>query len=290
MDIEKRIYILIENDLQRLEDKKSELSKIIKANQRGLYIETLCNSILNRKTYSYKNLLILTSTLIKKIGLPNNSISYSQVIENLIFNGYFSYGELIPYQRKDNINPLDLSGFRGIDVIRKEGVCRHFSSLHHDLFNKLGLFDNLYYCFEVSQSDTYCPPIDDKYDFLKGDHVANVLEYNGQYYIHCTYNKRYYYFIDSFCAEQYGGKVDKLFLFYTPILNQIFSTKDYQQVLKQIRVFDESSQKPHITIQELNDIINQTNERFYNSSKLLSDFREEALPYMKKIVSPGIKH
>lgn len=63
----------------------------------------------------------------------------------------------------------------------------------------------------------------------------------------------------------------------------MLTNKSYKQILKQMQSFEENSQEPHMNMDELYDILSETNDRFYNSTKLLSSFREEALPYRTKI-------
>ncbi len=292
MDIAKPklIYELIERDLQLLSDKNSKFAGGIQEIQTAVYKSSISNSILFEQTLYYKKFLSMIANTVKEIGLPNNSISYSQVIENLIFEGYLSSGEiLIPYKIKDNIQPLDLLGFAGIDVIRREGNCRHFSSLHSDIFHILDLYYDIFFCYDWVSGKTFVPPIDADYGYLASNHVANLIKYNGRYYIHDAYNEKYFYFTNQFTAEQYEKKGNQCFLYYSPVETKIFNNKSYRQILKQMNYFEESSLKPHIGINELNDIINETNDRFYNSTKILYDFREEALPYIKKIVSSQIK-
>lgn len=172
MDIEKQkqIYELIEKDLQRLADKKSELVKEIEEEKKDLYKSLIWNSIIYEHTYYYKQLLPIIASIVKKIGLPSNSISYSQVIENLIFDGYLSSDtELTPYKvkDKDDIEPLDLFGFFGIDVIRREGICRHFASIHQDIFHKLHLFHDIFAYYSWHSNKPFEPPIEANYGFLK---------------------------------------------------------------------------------------------------------------------------
>lgn len=288
---QKQIYELIERDLQLLSDRNSNFTRGIQEIQTAVYKSSISNSILFEQIRYYKKFLSMIANTVKEIGLPNNSISYSQVIENLIFDGYLSFGEtLTPYKVKDNVQPLDLLGFAGIDVIRREGNCRHFSSLHCDIFHRLDFCYDIFFCYDWIPGKAFVPPIDADYGYLASNHVVNLIKYNGGYYIHDSYNEKYFYFTNQFTAEQYEKTSNQCFLYYSPVETKMFNNRSYKQILKQMKSFEESSQKPHMDINELNEIIAETNDRFYNSTKLLSDFREEALPYMKKIVSLETKH
>lgn len=288
---QKIIYELIRKDLKDLGNKKSELAKEINKLQRDEYNDSLLISIFDKQARYYKQLLPIVSHIIRKIGLPNNSISYSQIIENLIFDGYLSFGEsLTPYEKKDNIKPIDLCGFSGVDVIRREGCCRNFAGIHQDIFHKLHLYNNIFYCYAWELKKSFVPPINEYDEYFMGNHTVNLIKYNGQFYIHDSYNQLHFSFKNCFTAKQYENKDNQSILYYTPVTDKLFNNKSYKQILNQMKSFEESSQKPHIDINELNEIIDETNDRFYNSTKLLSDFREEALPYMKKIVSLETKH
>ncbi len=292
MDMAKQkiIYELIQKDLHQLENSESEFSHKIKEIQEVEDIDSFKDPIFNIQIHYYQQLLSIISNIVIKIGSPNNSISYAQVIENLILEGYLSFdAQLTPYREKDNIMPIDLSGFLGVDIIRKEGCCRHFASIHNAIFHKLHLFNDIFFCYKWNTNELFKPPIHKDPKFFTADHASNLIEYNGQYYIHDSYNQQYFYFINCFTAIQaiqYEPKDIQRFLYYVPVIDKLFNNKSYREILKQMKRFEESSLKPHMDSSELNDIINKTNDRFYNSTKLLHDFREEALPYMKKIISP----
>lgn len=282
MDIAKQkiIYELIQKDLQTLSDRRSKLTRVVNANQRYAYLTTPINFLFRKQVHNYKQLLPIIANTVKMIGLSNNSISYSQVIENLIHDGYLSFNtSLLPYDCKDDVDFIDLTGFAGIDVIRKEGCCRHFVGLSHDIFYKLHLYNHMFFCHHWYSKEPFTPQIKEEFHFFTGNHVANLIQYNEAYYIHDSYNRDYFYFANSFTAEQYSKSDNISILFYSPVVNKLFSKNSYPQILEQMKHFEESSLKPHMDISE-------TNDRFYNSTKLLHDFREEALPYMKKIAFP----
>lgn len=288
MDFEKQkeIYELIEKDLRHLENKESPLIEYITHQQIYFTINEYCNKLRYQENIEYyKKFISLITTIVKQIGLPNNSISYSQVVENLIMCGYLSLGNPVhPYKELRNSPPLDLTGLLGFDVLPRRGCCRHISEIHKNIFDNLNLYCENYMCYDFLENEEFQPILEPRFDYILTTHEANLIIYHGQYYIHDSFNKAYFYLVDGFTAKEYNNFDDKIILCYTPVGNIIFNQIPYNQVLQYIEKFQESSQHPHIDISELNDILLETNDRFYNSTKLLLDFRHEAEPYIKRIV------
>lgn len=203
--------------------------------------------------------------------------------------GYLSLGYPVrPYEELRNISPLDLIGFLGFDIIHRRGCCRHMSPIHKDIFDKLNLYCENYTCCQFSEDEEVHHIMNPKFNCIRLNHQANIITYHGQYYIHDSFNQTYFYLANSFTAEEYYNFDDKQILCYSPVGNMIFGLS-YEQLLMNIQQFQESSLKPHMNVDELNDILLETNDRFYNSRKLLHDFRCEVEPYMKKIIPNQIQ-
>lgn len=282
---QKQMYEFIEHDLKALEDPQSTLMQKIVESQNDISLQIEVAKYVFYENIEYYNKLIsLAAVIVKEIGMDDNSISYSQVVENLIMRGYLSVGNTVyPYKELTD-RSFDLYGFLGFDVIHRQGCCRHISSLHQDIFQKIGLFCQSYRCYDVQENDSLNPNRDPKFNFIRATHAANLIQYHNQYYIHDIFNQIFFYLMDGLSAEEYENGDDKLILYYTPISNMIFDRLSYKQLLVQIKQLHESSLKAHMDLAELLDITCETNDRFYNNSRLLHNFRKEAESYMKKII------
>ena len=97
--------------------------------------------------YSYDEFINKVVKLIKELKLPNNEISYSIVIRELIKNGCFSLDGNFSL-RLGNIN--ELYSKLGVNVVLGYGCCRHVCYFHKDVMDKV--FDNGE-CLFVSVTD-----------------------------------------------------------------------------------------------------------------------------------------
>lgn len=68
-------------------------------------------------------------------------------------------------------------------------------------------------------------------------------------------------------------------------MNMMLQNFNYDELSYQLQAFHESSLIPSLDLAELNELLTRTDERYYNSTKLLNDFRQEAMPYIKRIGS-----
>lgn len=260
---QKQIYELIEKELQHLKNNEDSLIEYITETQTFLAIDEYINKQIYPENIKYYDKFISLITLVvEQIGLPNNSISYSQVVENLIMGGYLSLGyPVYPYRKLSDNKPLDIQEFFSFDVILRRGRCRHVAAIHKDIFDKLNLYCENYICCLFQENKEFHPKLSSR-NYINGNHVANLITYHGL--------------------------GDRMILCYIPVNNVIFNQIPYKQLLQNIEKFQDSSLKPHIDINELDDILLETNDRFYNSTKLLLDFRHEAEPYIKRIVKDFI--
>lgn len=244
---------------------------------------------------AYNQFISLVAEVIKDIGISNNSFSYSQIIENLLLCGYLSDdGPFLPF-RQINQKPLDILGFLGVDVINGRGCCRHSSTIHQDIFDCLKLYGDKFPCTS-SVGIEFNYGFDQIFNTIKTTHQANILEYNGQYYVHDLFSG-YHYFKDTFCSQLYENtseffplpEKDRKLLYYIPYIDMTLNNLSYEQVVEKVENFMKSSEKTHIDTRELNEILMDTNERFNKSNHILDDFRLEVGSYIKKIISSTTK-
>lgn len=260
---------------------ESELGRNIIEKQIQYVSKVKANELLHGENITaYKEFIQLVTKVIKKIGLPNNEISYSLVISRLIHDGYLSKN-LFFFQTENKNKVFDISGYLGIDIVNGYGCCRHVSSIHRDLFNDMELFNDNLPCTSV------LPYVTLKQGFeMPANHSVNLLKYNGLYYIHDALNKKFYAFNDGLTMKQYPNSDEILLrkLFYKPEYDMIINNATFSKVKEKIKDFSYDSMKSHISASELGDIMDETNFQYDRNKDVLGDFVQEVRPYIKRIL------
>lgn len=231
----------------------------------------------------YVEFVELIAKLIKEIGIPNNSISFSIIISKLIHDGYLSKNSIF-ISTEDLERLIDIRGFHGLDIINGYGCCRHVSSIHQDLFHQLNLCGEKIYCLKGIGEEPNASlrnPFNEE-----ADHVVNLLEYDGMYYIHDVLCRRFYQFNDGFTMKRYpyGDNVFEK-LYYKPLLDMIFNNSSQDDVLNKILTFQECSKESYMTANEFNEIVDETNNEYNKKKDILDDFKQISQGYTKKIMA-----
>lgn len=99
----------------------------------------------------YKKFLEIVASFVKEIGLKDNSISCSLIIENLIHNGYLSKDDEFKKGKDDDY--LDFYAALGFDILNGCGVCRHVADLRKSLFECMNMNGDKLYCNFVKNDD-----------------------------------------------------------------------------------------------------------------------------------------
>lgn len=250
-----------------------------------LKLENLSEIEENKQLYPnnikyYEEFILLTAKLVQELALPNNSISSSKVIFKLIYDGYLSKNSNFHFTMEQS-HP-NIIGFMGINVINGAGCCRHVSDIHKKVFDSLNLFD-----IEL-------PGVKDKLISLNGafhvlpNHVVNLIEFNNKYYLHDLSKETIGYFKNGFTLQSYQETLNYRF-YYKPTYDLFWQNLSQEEEISKIIEFQEDSYKPPISPKELNEILEETENRFYQSTSLLSDFQLEKEKYIKKIIPPYTK-
>lgn len=248
-------------------------------------LENLSEIEENRQLYFdyiryYEEFILLTARLVQELSLPNNSISSSKVIFKLIYDGYLSRDSNFHFIMEQS-HP-NIIGLMGINVINGAGCCRHVSDIHKKIFDNLNLFD-----IEL-------PGVKDKLISLNGafhvlpNHIINLIKFNNKYYLHDLSEETIGYFENSFTLKSYQENLNYRF-YYKPTINMLLQNLSQEEVISKIIEFQEDSHKLPISPKELNEILAETENRFNQSTSLLSDFQLEKKKYIKKIIPPYTK-
>lgn len=231
----------------------------------------------NSSIIEYKEFIKLIAKLTNELALKNNSISHSRIIALLIHNGYLSVDSVfkIPNSKSEELLLKDINNFLGIDVVNGRGYCRHVSDVHEKVFQANNLYGPSISCLTDSNTN------------YLSNHEINLIEYNDVLYAHDVINLEFYKVYDEFSLEAFNlcYDIDKIFniLYYIP-RDDYIENKSKLDILTKIEKLRNNTKKAPISKQELDSIIEETNQRFKNSKSLLSDFKNETNEKIKSII------
>lgn len=267
--------------IKRIVEKQLDYNKEIENNK----------IIYNENIEYYNSFIKLVSKLIINIGIKDNSISYSRIFTNLLYDGYLSKkATFIPTTESKYF--FDIKGYLGIDIINGIGCCRHIASFYQDVFKNLDINGKALCCFNTSTIKNKC-----KYQpfISRANHVVNLLEYNGLYYIYDSINNCYYYFSDFISMHPYIINDNKPILnsplYYKPYMDMIIFSSSYKEILNNITVFRNNCNYSsyYITSQEIFNILYETDNIYSKSYDILKCFREDSNKYVKNIIPKNRK-
>ncbi len=250
------------------------------------------NKIIYNKNIEYYNYFVeFVSELIKNIAIKNNSISYSRLFSRLLYDGYLSdMSNFISTTQEKYF--IDIKGYFGIDIVNGFGCCRHTASFFQDVFKNLDINGKALCCFRpcTTKDDFQYKPFTST-----ANHVVNLLEYNGLYYIYDSLNKCYYYFNDFITMYPYIINDDNFslnsILYYKPYMDMIIFSISYKEILENINTFIKNCNNSsfYITSQEITDILYETDNIYEKSNDILNCFKEDSKKYTKHIIPENRK-
>ncbi len=221
----------------------------------------------------YLYLIKQTAKLVKELGLPQNSISYSYVIEWLITEGVLSYSGSFNHQ-----DDVDDKGhrtiLRGAQVLLGNACCRHVAKLHEDIFNQLGLQGDSTSCMDASKKIN---------PFETGTHHVNTINYLGIDYINDIYNNIFSYFGANRTMLPYDESYPAFV--YCPYGDIAINGNTKEEVAAKIFQFDQSSKQTPLPYGQIEEITQETFARYQYGRPLIKDFEQESKPYVKRIVN-----
>lgn len=230
------------------------------------------NLILNEERiecyYKYTDLI---AKLIFELGIKDNSISYSALISALAKRGYFSEN---PIGKNCNLSEYNMFDFLGIDVVNGKCSCRHFAYFHKDVFDRLEQFSCIIPCTSSFRTKNLV--------FSEANHAINGIRYNNNMYGYDSYNMILFGINNGFEMEQIHP-VKRSFVLYKPYMDMILSNISFEDTMNRVKAFESFSKLPKISLEELNEIVNETVEKARSQKDTLNDFKEESKKYIKKI-------
>ena len=211
----------------------------------------------------YRKFIRICEELSNGIALPNNSLSLVIFTEYLIKMGYFSYSENMKVF-KTGVDK-ELVSKSGLSIVLGSGLCRHYASFTTDLFKRSDMFcEN----FPVFSADS---PVKNHLN-EETNHVANLIEYNGIYYVYDTFNHSFFDFKNPVELIEKTKLKDKIFLYYRPRTSFIFDKMDLEELERKLQDFKRSSESEKISLKELYEIEKETKESIAMHGKTIKEF------------------
>lgn len=229
------------------------------------------DSIERRELISYyRKFIKMCSEITNEMAIPNNSISSILLLDVLMKIGYFSHGKKIMHVK--GIEDI-LKSKPGISVVTGKVVCRHKANFITDVFKLLPGFCENFYCLrsDISKKETLSG---------HGNHMANVLEYNGVYYV---YDATYHIFYEFRNPIELISKEKKEFLYYKPEVQLAMEKVSLEDLETRLREYKKSSNSKKISLKELNEIQSETASNIVAKSKILNEFELNTYAIKKKI-------
>lgn len=230
-------------------------------------------SMYNECFLLYNKFISLASSLVKELSLPNNSISLSFIIGHLIKMGAFSFANNYIDKNKKAYYSKE-----GIGIVLGYGVCRHFTSLQKDIFDELDIYNKKYSC--ISKNILTKEKVTGK-----ANHLANVVNYMGVYYVYDSYNEEFYRFIKGNIASEYN--VNR-YLYFKPEYLMWDEGISKKEVLERLKMYEISSKFLQISEKEYFEIKNESFNNLENNIKLISEFTIDTYDIKSKILSKTI--
>lgn len=246
--------------------------------KRSNYYANICdnNYVLYRDMIGgYYKYINLVSKLIKEIGIDNNSISYSFILNKLLESGYLSLnGKINIVNGNDKFK--EITGFYGINILSGDMCCRHAAYFYQDVFDKLGMFSELLPCLYgngISRTEALS---------RRADHIINLLEYNK---VLCGYdliNNLFFKFDNEFLLSSLFSSRE-FYLYYKGYMDMIINGLDYDLIIEKIFKFRENSNLDVVSLDEYKEIISESENIFLKSISLINDFKSDSKKYVKRI-------
>ena len=141
----------------------------------------------------YDEFITKVAEFIRSLGYKN-SLDSSFCLSHLIHSGYLSHDEKFSDKAPDE--ETEITTKLGINIILGAGCCRNYSSIHRDVFSRLELPSNYFYCYQGHN-------LMNRAKVALANHVINLIEFDGNMYGIDMYNlNNLFHFVDSFNLQE----------------------------------------------------------------------------------------
>ena len=222
----------------------------------------------------YDELVTEIAIFIKHLGYTS-SIDCSIILSYLINCGYLSHN--LEFNSKVPNENEEIDSCMGTNIVIGNGCCRHFASMHTDVFSKLGIETSKFYCYDGDNPFNRAKR-------MSANHVINLIEYDGNMYGIDLYNSnRLFRFRKPFILTSITTYTNSE-LRYKPYYEIIRGESTLEDIIAKIALFEEYSKRRWINPYDYYDGIKiETESRLRRSEDDMMDFHEETKLLKKEI-------
>lgn len=217
------------------------------------------------------------SKVVKEVSIKNNPLSYGFAMSALLADGYFSDSDIFRYDDKDD-DDLCKSG---LCVLTGSGCCRHVADFLSDIYYELEINSILFSCVRCKK------PVNN--DLLgKGNHLANLIYYDGIPYVYDGLDYSIFKFIDTKNAKVMNNKFNRRYISFRPRYLAMFYGVSEEVINQLISDFYDASCRNGISKNELREIEFETITHIKEDT--IKEFRENTKILKKKISNGMLYH
>ena len=177
----------------------------------------------------YDELITKVAEFIRSLGYKN-SLDSSFCLSHLIHSGYLSHDKEFSDKAPDE--ETEITTKLGINIVLGAGCCRNYSSIHRDVFSKLELPSDYFYCYQGTN-------LMNRAKVSPANHVINLIEFNGNTYGIDMYNlNNLFHFIDSFNLQEISTERRSL-LRYKPYYELGMGESTIEDIRKKLEAYAE---------------------------------------------------
>ena len=203
----------------------------------------------------YDEFITKLAKFIRSLG-HKNALDTSFCLSYLIHCGYLSHEKKFS-DRAPN-EGTEITSNLGINIILGDGCCRNYSSIHKDVFSKLGLPSEYFYCYQGVQ-------LFGKTQALPANHVINLIQYEGTTYGIDMYNlNSLFHFIDSHNLQEISTERRSI-LRYKPYYELEMGESTIEDIKRKLEIFAAYAQQ-----RAINPFDYEANLKYNTKSKVRS--------------------
>ena len=223
---------------------------------------------------NYDELVTKIALFIKHLGYTS-SIDCSMTLSYLINCGFLSHDMAFESEPPKTGQEIDYS--LGTNIVIGNGCCRNFTQMHLDVFQKLGIPLQKFYCYEGINPFNRAKN-------ANANHVISLIEFADNLYGIDIYNSdRLFHFRDSFTMTSISMNYTN-HLRYKPYYEITHEGATLEDILAILEKFGEYSKKRSINPFDYCDHIKfETGRRLRRLEDEMMDFHEETKTLKKDI-------
>ena len=228
----------------------------------------------NEKTYkdnieAYKEYLEKIAFLVKTLSVPNNSISSSVIVRNLVDAGTFSQN--MDFSFRDDLEQI--KGFEDMSIIKGLGSDKNICLFNAKILHSLNQMSDVFYAHSAFKDDL---------DYIYGKRIINLIEFKDNLYGYDSVKDSLYCFIhDGVMMEMFKKRPN--YLMYDWYSDILYNDASYESTVALKDLYDKYKNRRLISLDDYQGIHKLANGVTYDSPLLMKDFNNSTKKYIRRI-------